>query len=111
MRRSFEKYGRLEKVKLVTDPRTGRSRGFAFVYFEDVEDAEEAKERIHGSVIDGNHVRCEYSISNRQHHPTPGYMGRRTDSRYENEDDGRKDSYRRRSRSVEKRRRSYSRDH
>jgi transformer-2 protein len=104
LKRVFEKYGRLDKVKLVTDPRTGRSRGFAFVYMQNVDDAEEAKERIHGSEVDGNHVRCEYSISNREHHPTPGvYMGRRT-TRH---DDRRSRS---RSRSFERRRRSYSND-
>lgn len=72
IRRAFEKYGRLDKVKLVTDPRTGRSRGFAFIYFQNVEDAEEAKERMHGHEVDGSHVRVEYSISNREHNPTPG---------------------------------------
>lgn len=104
IRRAFEKYGRIDKVKLVTDPRTGRSRGFAFVYMSNVDDAEEAKERVHGSEIDGNHVRCEYSISNREHNPTPGvYMGRRTQgSRYSRS--------RSRSRSYERRRRSYSND-
>lgn len=109
IRRVFEKYGRIDKVKLVTDPRTGRSRGFAFVYMANVEDAEEAKERVHGSEVDGNHVRCEYSISNREHNPTPGiYMGRRT--RY---DDVRRSYYSRsrsRSRSYERKRRSYSND-
>ena len=74
----FKKYGPLEKVKLVTDPRTNRSRGFAFVYFEYEEDAQEAKRRVHGQEIDGSFVRVEYSISNRAHNPTPGvYMGKR----------------------------------
>lgn len=100
IKRVFEKYGRVDKVKLVTDPRTGRSRGFAFVYMANVDDAEEAKERVHGSEVDGNHVRCEYSISNREHNPTPGvYMGRRT-TRY---DDDRRGRYSRsRSRSYER---------
>ena len=30
----FKKYGPLEKVQVVLDGHTGRSRGFAFVYFE-----------------------------------------------------------------------------
>ena len=79
LRRVFEKYGSLDKVKLVTDPRTGRSRGFGFIYFTHVDDAQEAKEKLHGKEIEGNHIRIEYSISNREHNPTPGvYMGRRT---------------------------------
>jgi transformer-2 protein len=104
LRRVFEKYGRVDKIKLVTDPRTGRSRGFAFVYMSQVDDAEEAKERVHGTDIDGSYVRCEYSISNREHNPTPGvYMGRRADYR------GRSRSRSRsRTRSHERRRRSHS---
>ena len=30
----FKKYGPLEKVQVVLDGHTGRSRGFAFIYFE-----------------------------------------------------------------------------
>lgn len=74
--RLFDKYGRVERIKLVTDPRTGKSRGFAFVYFERTDDAEMAKERLHGTDLDGAAIRVEYSISTREHQPTPGvYMG------------------------------------
>ncbi len=75
---------------------------------ENVDDAEEAKDRVHGIDIDGNYVRCEYSISNREHNPTPGiYMGRRT-GRY---GDRSRSRTRSRSRSIhERRRRSYSND-
>lgn len=89
LRRLFEKYGRVEKVKLVTDPRTNRSRGFAFIYYANVDDAEDAKDRVHGQELDGNHLRVEYSISNREHHPTPGvYMGKRM-SRYDDDEEDR----------------------
>lgn len=74
--RVFDKYGRVERIKLVTDARTNRSRGFAFVYFERVDEAIEAKEQLHGSELDGSAIRVEFSISNREHNPTPGvYMG------------------------------------
>ena len=33
----FGKFGTLEKVELKLDPMTGRSRGFAFIVFEDAE--------------------------------------------------------------------------
>ncbi len=29
---------------------------------------------MHGHELDGNHVRVEYSISNREHNPTPGVI-------------------------------------
>ena len=35
----FAKYGPLENVQIVYDAQTGRSRGFAFVYFENKNDA------------------------------------------------------------------------
>lgn len=37
----FSKYGPIEDVQIVYDAQTGRSRGFAFVYFEDKNDANE----------------------------------------------------------------------
>ena len=35
----FSKFGPLEKVQVVLDGKSGRSRGFAFVYFDSHEDA------------------------------------------------------------------------
>jgi len=56
---------------------TGRSRGFGFVYFDNKDDAEEAKERANGMELDGRRIRVDYSITKRPHTPTPGvYVGR-----------------------------------
>ncbi|XP_068207894.1 transformer-2 protein homolog alpha-like isoform X5 [Palaemon carinicauda] len=75
----FGKYGPLAKVQVVLDAKTGRSRGFAFIYFEHMEDATEAKEQCTGMEIDGRRIRVDYSITERAHTPTPGiYMGRPT---------------------------------
>lgn len=75
----FSRYGAIEKVHLVTDGVTGRSRGFAFVYFVKEEDAKEAKERAAGTEIDGQEIRCDFSVTERAHSPTPGvYLGRPT---------------------------------
>lgn len=58
---------------------TGKSRGFAFVYFESQKDATEAKDECTGMEIDGRRIRVDYSITKRPHTPTPGiYMGRPT---------------------------------
>ena len=35
------RFGNLEKVNVVLDGHSGRSRGFAFIYFENIEDATE----------------------------------------------------------------------
>ncbi|MCL4137644.1 UNVERIFIED_CONTAM: hypothetical protein GTU68_025437 [Idotea baltica] len=75
----FEKYGSIERVQVVLDAKTGKSRGFAFVYFEAVKSATNAKEDCTGMEIDGRRIRVDYSITQRPHTPTPGiYMGRPT---------------------------------
>ncbi|XP_018606043.1 transformer-2 protein homolog alpha isoform X1 [Scleropages formosus] len=79
LREVFSRYGPLAGVNVVYDQRTGRSRGFAFVYFETIEDAKEAMERANGMELDGRRIRVDYSITKRPHTPTPGiYMGRPT---------------------------------
>lgn len=75
----FSKYGPVERVQVVLDAKTGRSRGFSFVYFESTEDAKVAKEQCSGMKIDGKNIRVDYSITERAHTPTPGiYMGKPT---------------------------------
>ncbi|XP_019946482.2 transformer-2 protein homolog alpha isoform X1 [Paralichthys olivaceus] len=75
----FSRYGPLAGVNVVYDQRTGRSRGFAFIYFERIEDSKEAMERANGMELDGRRIRVDYSITKRPHTPTPGiYMGRPT---------------------------------
>lgn len=106
LREVFSRYGPLAGINVVYDQRTGRSRGFAFVYFENVEDSKEAKERANGMELDGRRIRVDYSITKRPHTPTPGiYMGRPTtrvhsshyhDSHSDRYDDG-DFTYRRRS--------------
>ncbi|XP_042602004.1 transformer-2 protein homolog alpha-like isoform X5 [Cyprinus carpio] len=79
LREVFSRYGPLAGVNVVYDQRTGRSRGFAFVYFEHIDDAKEAMERANGMELDGRRIRVDYSITKRPHTPTPGiYMGRPT---------------------------------
>ncbi|XP_063536773.1 transformer-2 protein homolog beta isoform X3 [Cydia strobilella] len=75
----FAKYGPVEKVQVVIDAKTGRSRGFCFVYYESQEDAKVAKNECTGMEIDGRRIRVDFSITQRAHTPTPGiYMGKPT---------------------------------
>merc|ERR1712165_567809 len=79
LEKEFSKFGPLEKVQVVLDGKTGRSRGFAFVYYESAEDARAAKEAMCNQEIDGRRIRVDFSITKRPHTPTPGvYMGRPT---------------------------------
>lgn len=75
----FERYGPIDDLKIVYDHQTGRPRGFAFIYYKNLEDAIEAKEMAPGTEIDGRRIRVDYSITERAHTPTPGvYLGRPT---------------------------------
>uniref|UniRef100_A0A8C6MPY2 RRM domain-containing protein n=1 Tax=Mus spicilegus TaxID=10103 RepID=A0A8C6MPY2_MUSSI len=79
LREVFSNYGPIADVSIVYDQQSRRSRGFAFVYFENVDDAKEAKERANGMELDGRRIRVDFSITKRPHTPTPGiYMGRAT---------------------------------
>jgi RNA recognition motif-containing protein len=53
IRSLFEAYGTVERVNLVTDRDTGRSRGFAFVEMSDSAEADRAIAALNGSDLDG----------------------------------------------------------
>merc|ERR1712112_58656 len=127
----FGKFGPMEKVNVVLDGHSGRSRGFAFIYYENIDDATEARNAMSGMEMDGRKIRVDYSITKRAHTPTPGmYMGRPTNSRddrrgerssgrdrdrgdrgYGDRGGGRRDDYSRRRRSPSPAYRRRSRSH
>lgn len=79
LRDFFGQYGPMDQVQVVYDHQTGRSRGFGFIYFRNKEDAVEAKDSATGREIDGRKIRCDFSITQRAHTPTPGiYLGKPT---------------------------------
>lgn len=53
IRTLFERYGSVERVSLVTDRDTGRSRGFAFVEMADATEADRAISELNGTDLDG----------------------------------------------------------
>ncbi len=53
VRTLFERYGSVERVNVVTDRDTGRSRGFAFVEMSDATQADRAITELNGSDLDG----------------------------------------------------------
>lgn len=105
----FTKYGRIGRVQIVLDAKTGRSRGFGFVYFDNLTDAKVAKDATNGIDIDGRRIRVDYSFTQRPHTPTPGkYMGQASRYRDREYNDRNRDDYRytkRRSDSRDRRRR------
>jgi RNA recognition motif-containing protein len=53
IRSLFEPYGNVERVNVVTDRDTGRSRGFAFVEMSDSAEADRAINALNGTQLDG----------------------------------------------------------
>jgi len=53
IRSLFEPYGAVERVNVVTDRDTGRSRGFAFVEMSDSAQADQAINALNGANVDG----------------------------------------------------------
>ena len=53
IRSLFEPHGAVERISLVKDRDTGRSRGFAFVEMADSDEAEQAIAALNGSILGG----------------------------------------------------------
>ena len=53
LRTVFEAHGAVEKISIVTDRETGRSRGFAFVEMENETEADQAITALNGYTMDG----------------------------------------------------------
>ena len=66
LRREFERYGRVVSVRIVSDPATRRSRGFAFVTMPRLEDADEAIQRLSGRTIQGRQIRVTEAHDDRK---------------------------------------------
>ena len=56
LRESFEVYGAVSSVKIITDKFTGRSKGFGFVEMENDEEAEKAITELNGATVDGRTI-------------------------------------------------------
>ena len=56
LRSTFEKFGDLDEVKVISDRDTGRSRGFGFITFSDREQADEAISAMNGTELDGRTI-------------------------------------------------------
>ena len=56
LRQLFESYGQVDRVSILTDRETGRSRGFGFVEMSSNEDGEKAISALNGSQIGGRTI-------------------------------------------------------
>ena len=53
LRQLFEQYGQVDRVAIMTDRDTGRSRGFGFVEMSSSEDGEKAIAALNGTQVGG----------------------------------------------------------
>jgi len=74
----FSRYGQVDKVTIVYDQRSDRSRGFGFISMSAVDEASRCIKELNGVELNGRRIRVDYSVTDRPHAPTPGeYMGHR----------------------------------
>ncbi len=56
LKQTFEEYGEVTSVKIISDKFTGRSKGFGFVEMANDEKGKEAIEALNGKEMDGRNV-------------------------------------------------------
>jgi RNA recognition motif-containing protein len=56
LRESFEAYGSVESVKIITDKFTGRSKGFGFVEMPNDDEAQKAIDELNGATYQGRTI-------------------------------------------------------
>jgi len=56
LRESFEAYGAVDSVKIITDKFTGRSKGFGFVEMPNEEEGQKAIDELNGATVAGRAI-------------------------------------------------------
>lgn len=59
LKETFEEAGTVESCDIITDRRTGKSKGFGFVEMDSEEEAEKAMDMFNDSEIDGRSVKVD----------------------------------------------------
>jgi cold-inducible RNA-binding protein len=77
IRSLFENYGAVERVSIMTDRDTGRSRGFAFVEMTNEGEAERAISALNGTNVSGRALNVNEARPKPDRGPRPGGGGGR----------------------------------
>merc|ERR1712223_1374179 len=56
LKREFETYGPIKQIKMISDQKTGKPRGYCFIEFEQEKDMHSAYKHADGKKIDGRRV-------------------------------------------------------
>lgn len=59
LRKSFEEFGTVESVTVVSDKYTGQSKGFAFVEMSSREEAQAAMSNLNGKEVGGRFIKVD----------------------------------------------------
>ena len=59
----FKNYGQVSSIKIISDIKSGRSKGFAFVEMENKEEAQNAIEDLNGSKFNNREIIVNEAIS------------------------------------------------
>ena len=65
VRASFQRFGEVQDVKLITDRDTGRPRGFGFVTMASDAEAAQAVDGMNGQTLDGRELRVNIAEDRR----------------------------------------------
>lgn len=76
VRALFETYGAVDRVSIMTDRDTGRSRGFAFVEMTNEAEADKAITALNGSNLGGRALNVNEARPKTDRGPRPGGGGR-----------------------------------
>ncbi len=52
LKKAFDYFGEIIKLRLIRDRETGKSKGFAFIVYKDEADADKAKQNMNGVILD-----------------------------------------------------------
>ncbi|CAI5468324.1 unnamed protein product [Closterium sp. Yama58-4] len=79
LEKHFSKEGKVAECRLVLDPRTKESRGFAFVTMENIDDARRCLKYLDRSILEGRVITVALAKRKRARTPTPGkFLGTRS---------------------------------
>merc|ERR1712060_562280 len=67
LRRKFSKYGDIKDIILVWNKEMNRSRGYGFITYYELADAELAVEKMSGQELDGREIRVDFSLTKEGH--------------------------------------------
>jgi len=76
LRQLFEAYGQVDRVSIMTDRDTGRSRGFGFVEMTNAEDGDKAIAALNGQEVGGRTLNINEARPKTERGPGGGGGGR-----------------------------------